>query len=122
MINKIAIIVLSDPKAGSEEALGRVFNAMAVAYDYKQAGSDVSILFQGTGTRWPEVLQKQDHPLHPLYKSIEDKVQGLSAGCANVFGADTNGHQLLTDNQVPGTPGLPSLVKLKMEGYSVMVF
>ena len=31
---KAAIIVLSDPKLGSEEALGRVFNALAAAYDH----------------------------------------------------------------------------------------
>ncbi len=45
---KTAIIVLSDPKNGSEESLGRVFNALATAYDYKNAGKEVSILFQGT--------------------------------------------------------------------------
>ena len=28
---KTAIIILSDPKSGSEEALGRVFNALALA-------------------------------------------------------------------------------------------
>ena len=32
---KTAIVVLSDPNGG-EEALGRVFNALAAAYDFKQ--------------------------------------------------------------------------------------
>ena len=64
---KTAIIVLSDPKNGSEESLGRVFNALATAYDFKEAGKDVSILFQGAGTRWPEALQKEDHPAHDSY-------------------------------------------------------
>ncbi|MBT4897583.1 MAG: hypothetical protein HOI59_04805, partial [Nitrospina sp.] len=45
---KTAIVVLSDPKNESEESLGRVFNALATAYDYKNAGKEVSILFQGT--------------------------------------------------------------------------
>ncbi len=36
-MNKTAIVVLSEPKAGSEEALGRVFNALAAAYDFKTA-------------------------------------------------------------------------------------
>jgi hypothetical protein len=122
MTNKTAIIILSDPKAGSEEALGRAFNAMAAAYDHKQAGDEVIIIFQGTGTRWPSVLQKQDHPLHSLYKAVEDKVKGISAGCADVFGADSNGLELLTSNDVPGTAGLPSLVKLEKEGYSLQIF
>jgi len=39
---KAAVVVLSDPKSGSqEEALGRVFNALAAAYDFKQRGDDV---------------------------------------------------------------------------------
>ena len=37
------IVILSDPKNGSEEALGRVFNGLAAAYDFKQAGDEVSI-------------------------------------------------------------------------------
>ena len=41
---KAAIVVLADPKSGSqEEALGRVFNALAAAYDFKQRGDDVSL-------------------------------------------------------------------------------
>jgi hypothetical protein len=75
---KTAIVVFSDPKAGSEEALGRVINALATAYDYKNAGRDVSIYFQGAGTRWPEELVKSDHPVHQLFKSVEGCVVGVS--------------------------------------------
>lgn len=35
---KTAIIVLSDPKSGSEEALGRVFNALAAAHGFENGG------------------------------------------------------------------------------------
>lgn len=35
-MDKAAIVVLADPKSGSEEALGRLFNALAAAYDFKQ--------------------------------------------------------------------------------------
>jgi hypothetical protein len=31
---KAAILVLSDPNHGQEEALGRVFNALATAFDF----------------------------------------------------------------------------------------
>jgi len=44
---KAAIVVLSDPKSGTEDALGRLFNALASAYDFKHSGDDVTILFQG---------------------------------------------------------------------------
>src|SRR5262245_40044622 len=44
---KAAILVLSDPSSGSAEALGRVFNALAAAHDFKRQGDDVTVLFQG---------------------------------------------------------------------------
>ena len=121
-MSKTAIVVLSDPKSGSEEALGRVFNALGVAYDAKTSGEDVVILFQGTGSRWPEELQKEDNPVHDLYESVKDKIKGVSAGCANVFGADAAGFELVSENQVPGTSGLPSFVKLQNEGYNIITF
>lgn len=119
---KTAIVILSDPNSGSEESLGRVFNALAAAYDFKNAGEEVSILFQGAGARWPEELQKEDHPVHGLFEAVQDKIQGVSCGCADVFGANPSGFDLLTDNKVPGTSGLPSLHSLQKQGHHVLVF
>ncbi len=121
-MKKAAIVILSDPKTGSEEAFGRVFNALATAYDFKNAGEDVTILFQGTGTRWPEALQNEDHPVHGLFKAVEDKIQGVSSACALAFEADPSGFDLVQDNAVPGTKGLPSLYKLQQQGYQVLMF
>ncbi len=121
-MSKTAIVVLSEPNAGSEEALGRVFNALAAAYDFKSAGEETKILFQGAGTRWPEQLQKEDHPANKLYKAVEDAIEGISCGCADVFGADQSGLDLITDNPVPGTTGLPSFVRLQRDGYSIITF
>ena len=123
---KSAIVILSDPKSGSEESLGRAFNALASAYDYKQKGEEVNILFQGAGTRWPAVLEKADHPAHALYEAVKDKVAGVSCGCSDVFGAradvEKSGYDLITENAVPGTSGLPSLRRLVNEGYSILTF
>jgi hypothetical protein len=121
-MSKTAIVVLSDPKASHDEALGRVFNALAAAYDFKNEGEAVKIVFQGAGTRWPEQLDKADHPVHALFQAVKDKVEGVSSGCAVVFGAQASGYNLLTDNKVPGTAGLPSFLKLKKEGYNVLIF
>ena len=121
-MSKTAIVVFSDPRSGTEESLGRVFNGLAAAYDFKEAGEDVKIIFQGTGTRWPEQLQKTDHALHTLYKSVEDKIEGVSAGCVAAFGANPSGFDLVSDNKVPGTSGVPSFAKLKKEGYNVLIF
>lgn len=122
---RTAIVVLSDPRGG-EEALGRVFNALAAAYDFKQKQQDVQLLFQGTGTRWPGLLTNPEHPAHGLYLAVEDKVAGVSAGCAVVFGArdeaEQHGFRLMTGNAVPGTPGLPSLATYAAEGYTILTF
>ena len=123
---KIAIIILSDPKSGSEEALGRVFNGLAAAYDFKHANEDVEILFQGAGTRWVGELSNTAHPAHALFEEVKDKVAGVSCGCADVFGgaedAKKSGFDLIKNNPVPGTSGLPSLRQLQNDGYNILVF
>jgi len=122
---KVAIIVLSDPKNG-EEALGRVFNALAMAYDYKQQNNEAIILFQGTGTRWIAELSQSDHPIHGLFESVKDTVAGVSCGCAEVFGAtediEKSAFDFIKDNAIPGTAGLPSLHKLASKGYTILTF
>ncbi len=77
---KAAIIVLSDPKPGSEEALGRLFNGLAAAYDFKSKGDDVTIRFQGAGTRWLGEVVKADHPANKLFEAVQDTVAGASCG------------------------------------------
>lgn len=119
---KTALVILSDAHAGTDDANGKVFNALAAAYDFKQAGEEVTILFQGAGTRWPEALKKADNPFHALFTAVEDKVQGVSCGCVDAFGANPSGYDLVTDNAVPGTTGLPSFVKLQKDGYQVITF
>jgi hypothetical protein len=123
---KAAIIVFSDPKSGSDEALGRVFNALSTAYDFKQRGDDVTILFQGAGTRWAPEIIKKEHPVHELYLAVQDKVAGASCGCADVFSSQdevqSSGFDLVRDNEVPGTSGLPSLHNLMSEGFTVLSF
>ncbi|MEN8106677.1 MAG: DsrE family protein [Pseudomonadota bacterium] len=123
---KAAIVILSDPKSGSEEALGRVFNALAVAYDYQQNGDEVTIQFQGAGSRWIAELTQPDHPAHGLFDAVKDQVRGVSCGCADVFGAteevENAGFELIKDNPVPDTTGLASLRSLVNDGYTVLSF
>jgi hypothetical protein len=124
-MNKAALVILSDPKAG-EEALGRLLNALAFAHDMKTRNQDVRIVFQGAGTRWPAHITKSEHPAHGLYKAVEDKVDGVSCGCADLFGARgaavEQGFELLQDNAIPGTNGLASLARLAADGYAVITF
>jgi hypothetical protein len=122
---KTAIIILSDPKTG-EEALGRVFNALAVAQESQQAGDEVEVVFNGTGTRWPEELSKISHPANALYNAVRESVKGASNGCAVVFdatkGVEACGLPLLKDKALAGTPGISNLRRYLAEGWQTLVF
>ncbi len=124
-MNKTAIFIFSDPNNG-EEALGRAFNGLAAAYDIKQAGGEVSITFQGTGTRWPALITETDHPLHGLYTLVKGNIAGVSCACADVFGAAEGakacGIPSISENPVPGTSGLASFGKLLKFGTTILTF
>lgn len=123
---KTAIIIVSDPKSGSEEALGRVFNALALAAECKENGDEVAVVFNGTGTRWPAELSQVSHPARALYDSVRDVVHGASGGYAEVFGAADGvrscGVPLVDDHRLAGTRGLLSLRRYLADGWRTMVF
>ena len=122
---KLAIIILSDPKAG-EEALGRVFNALSVAHEGLQAGDEVEVVFNGAGTRWPEELTKVSHPANGLYNAVRETVKGASCGCAAAFGAtkgvEACGLPLLKEKALAGTPGISNLRRYPAEGWATLIF
>ena len=123
---KAAILVLADPQSGSDEANARVLNALVSAYDFKQRGSDVKVLFLGAGSRWPRVLANKEHPSHERSEQVKDKVDGVSCGCAEAFGVTDEvkncGLDLKTELAIPGTSGVASVGNLVADGYSVLSF
>lgn len=125
-MSKTAIVVYSDPKAGSEEALGRLFNAMFVAYELKEKKQEVALIFQGAGVRWASEVVKPDHPAHALYNAVKDTVVGACRGCADVFGATDGvkaaGVPLVNEKAIPGTSGIIDLSKYLDAGYRVLNF
>lgn len=125
-MSKTAIVVLADPKSGGEEALGRVFNAMFLAYELKEKRQDVAVIFQGAGVRWAAELVNPAHPANPLYQAIADTVVGVCGGCADVFGATQSvvdsGIKLVREKEIPGTNGIIDLSKYVDDGYSLVTF
>lgn len=123
---KTAIVILSDPKAGSEEALGRLFNAMFVAYELKEKGQEVALIFQGAGVRWASEIVKPEHPAHGLYQAVKDTIVGVCGGCADVFGATADvkatGLSLVREKEIPGTAGIIDLSRYLDEGYRLVTF
>jgi len=122
---KTAIIILSDPKGG-DEALGRLFNALAIADECLKSGDETEVVFNGAGTRWPEELTKPAHPANGLYNAVREAVVGVSHGCAVVFGASKGaeacGIPLLKDKALAGTPGISNLRRYLAEGWQTLVF
>lgn len=123
---KTAIVIMSDPKAGTDEALGRMLNGLALAQEVRAAGDEVEIVFKGAGTRWPAELARLSHPAHERYQSVRESVKGASLGCAMKYGARddaaASGVALLCDQPLPGTPGIAGLRNYYAEGWNVAVF
>jgi hypothetical protein len=123
---KTAIVVFSDPKSGSEEALGRLFNALFVTHELKEKNQDVALIFQGAGTRWASEVARANHPAHTLYESVKDKVVGVCGGCADVFGATEGaaaaGENLVREIMIPGTTGVIDLSRYLDDGYRLVTF
>lgn len=82
-MNKVAIFVFADTE--TNEGLGRVVNALETAKEFKNG--DVRLYFDGTGTKWPAELAKENHIAHKLYESVTGKVAGACSFCAAAFGA-----------------------------------
>lgn len=125
-MSKTAIIVYSDPKSGSDESLGRLFNSLFLAYELQEKRQEVALIFQGAGSRWPSVLAEASHPAHALYKSIEGAIAGVCGGCADLFGAteDTRktGLKLNYEKAIPGGPGILDVSAYLDRGYRLVTF
>jgi hypothetical protein len=122
---KTAIIILSDPQAG-DEALGRAFNALALAQESLAAGDQVEVAFVGAGTRWPGLLSQISHPANGLYQAVREAVVGASCGCAAAFSATASlqacGVPEVKDHALAGTPGVASLRRYLADGWQTLVF
>lgn len=125
-MSKTAIVVFSDPKSGSEEALGRLFNAMFLTLELKDKGQEVALIFQGAGARWPAETAKPTHPAHALYHAVADKVAGVCGGCADVFGATegakATGLKLVREREIPGVGSILDLSRYLDQGYRLVAF
>jgi hypothetical protein len=116
---KAAIVILADTE--SKEGLGRVANALTAAKEFKEEDQEVTIVFDGAGTKWIGKLSDPDHKYNGHFENVRDDVQGACAYCARAFGVKDevreNGVQLLGEFE-----GHPSLAKLVTQGYQVITF
>jgi hypothetical protein len=124
-VSNTAIVVFSDPKAGTEEALGRVVNAMILALELKEKNQAVVLIFQGSATRWAATLNEPNHFAHDLFEAVRDKLI-VCGGCADVFGAtagaETVGAKLVREKYLPGIEGVVDLSNYLDKDYRLVTF
>jgi hypothetical protein len=116
---KAAILVLADTETHGD--LGRVVNGLMAAKEFKEAGDDVRVIFDGAATKWPGVLSEPQHKYHKLFEEVADRVVGACGYCARAFhaeqGAETAHVHLLEEYE-----GHPSVRRLVVDGYQVLTF
>ena len=119
MATKVAIVILADTETHADSA--RVANALTTAYEFKEAGDEVTVVFTGAGTKWVAELSDPEHRLHRAFNLVKDEVAGACKACAVSFGVreavEASGVPLLTEYR-----GHQSLRKLVEEGYQVITF
>lgn len=116
---KGAVVVL----AGIEgrEAIGRIANALITAREFKEAGDEIVLVFDGAGTQWIRDLVDPGHKYHQAFEAVRDVVAGACSYCASAYGVKE-------DVERAGVPLLdeyeqhPSIRRLIAEGYSVVTF
>jgi hypothetical protein len=116
---KAASIVFADTE--TREGLGRVVNALTTAKEFKEAGDDALVIFDGAGTRWVAELSRADHKYHGLFEGVRDVVGGACSYCASAYGVreqvERTGVKLLDEYE-----GHPSVRSLVNDGYEVVTF
>ncbi|MBN2472654.1 MAG: DsrE family protein [Anaerolineae bacterium] len=118
-MTKVAIVILSDMESHSDTA--RVVNALHVAKEFKEAGDDVAIVFEGGGVVSAVTVADPDSSFHRPFALVQDKVAGLCRFCSRSFEvtdkAEALGLPFLADyEQHPSWRGLVEA------GYQIITF
>lgn len=118
-MTKAAIVVLADTETAGD--LGRAVNALEAVKEFQDAGDEVTLIFDGAGTKWIGELAKPDHKYHGLYQAVRDRIGGACAYCAAAYGVQDTvaGCEVAL---VGDYEGHPSFRKLVSEGYQVITF
>ena len=116
---KAAIVVLADTETSGE--LGRVVNALTTAKEMKQEGDEVSVVFDGAGTKWIPELSDPGHRYHELLESVRDRISGACDYCAKAYGVrdevQASGVELVDEFDQH-----PSLRTYLADGFQVVTF
>lgn len=116
---KAVIVIFAE--LDSHQNMARVVNAFEVAREFKEAGDEVQIIFDGGGVVAAAAVADPAHRLHGLYAAVEDKVAGVCRYCARAFDV----HESIAALNVPVLSEFrqhPSIRSRVVDGYTVLTF
>jgi len=77
-------LVITSPLEGP--GLSAIYRALMFAQELRDAGDDVTILFDGTGSTAAAALVDPAHRLHALFQDVRALVRGVCRHCAHSYG------------------------------------
>ena len=116
---KAAVVVLAD--TGSREGMGRISNALVTAQEFDETGDDVTIIFDGAGTKWIPELANAEHKYHERFEAVKPRIAGACAYCAAAFGVRKE-VQSAEITLLDEYEQHPSIRRLVADGYQVITF
>jgi len=115
--SKIAVVIYEP--IGSDSA--RVYRGLKTALEFKQAGDDVVVVFDGSGVESLAAISDAGHMMNPLAVALQDNILGACSFCSASHAVaeqiKTGGWPLLTDNK-----GEASIRNLVVGGYQILNF
>ena len=116
---RAAVMLFADRE--TPEGTGRMANALTTVSEFKEAGDDAILIFDGAGTRWVPRLADPEFKYHRLFEDVRDHVQGACVYCARAYGVkdeiEAVGVALMDEYK-----GHPSIRDLMDRGYQVITF
>jgi hypothetical protein len=116
---KAAIILFAD--TDRPEGMGRMANALTSAREFKEAGDEIVVIFDGAGVKWVPELADEGHKYHALLEEVRDVVAGACVYCSRAYGVKEQveaAHVAFLD-EFRGHPSIRSLVA---DGHQVLTF
>lgn len=117
MSTSVAVVILTD----IAQDMAAVYRGLDTAREFVDAGDDVTIVFDGSGTESLAALTAPGHALHGLLEGLRAQVRGACGYCAKAHKVaepiTTAGFALLTENR-----GHASIRDLVVEGRQVLTF
>ena len=114
--NRVALFVFNgDPMC--------FIHVLLNALNLHEKGAEAKIVVEGAATQLIAEMEKQDHPLHQLWRRARqlDLVQGACKACSQKMGTDqdaqTQGLALLDDMN-----GHPGMAAYRQQGFEIITF